>query len=855
MRPLKRFTPATFGALLFAFSYLLCMSLVVQGQGKQAVIILKAADNDSSGSSCEGGANMNYQIVSGIKLNSKDEIRLLSGLSGGQSIGVSRKTYETAPKSKLIDLFTFGWNRDGLLYAVSVSGQAPMLAVPENMKPQKNADPPLSSFYSAMLSGETREGKQKRQVNLPLRDISRIYFIPEGGVVNDALFNYAAQEKSISLWEAYLKKTNNYRISEANGFVRDALLTCAQIDLESFGRGQYRSLEKARQKTQRAQSVKDDDQSQRLSLSIGQAEEKVSNVRNQVEQLIRDSKWDEAIAAAEPIKIYLTTWPELDGMYKHTLKQSHEIHLFKGEEALRANQLEIARDNCALAWSRLPDSGTARTCVCESRNRITLRDSTSNRRGKHPKKAKELLEAQLADRDCTQDARVLADLKLANCEYAEELFGEARVLLGGAANNPAAVAVGPRRRGRPGVKSAGGPVRQASVANVKFISAQNKKDFREARAKLLISNQLCASESRQALLEAANRRLSDYCISEARKAIQRGDDGTAYVYSLAAQEYTPADPTVSSMIVEARDRFSQKTRVSIGVVFGDRSSSRYSQSVINQVSSDIESASAGAGLSQPVILNRRQAATAVDAIQSGKSLGGPTIIFFGDLLTADVRGGAVPRTVPSSFQYYNPQRKREDRAIDEVKDNHNNCKKQNGEAACSGFNEQLARLRAHRDSLQRYLTESYSYRETTYSVQGGLKLSFRSVNSISRGVRAAETLEASVGQRCVQREGLRDGSGNYMNDPPCNLAAEEAYISEMTGKITSDARQRAYSQLSDLPRSYFVHAQSAANRTQAVEDYLRFLFLAREKDGSDAQTAKTFLLAFDPELRTDGVLR
>ena len=77
----------------------------------------------------------------------------------------------------------------------------------------------------------------------------------------------------------------------------------------------------------------------------------------------------------------------------------------------------------------------------------------------------------------------------------------------------------------------------------------------------------------------------------------------------------------------------------------------------------------------------------------------------------------------------------------------------------------------------------------------------------------------------------------------------------MVEKIKGDAYAAAMSQLGSLPTSYYARARSAANRQQGVEDYLRFLFLTQDKSGGEVQEAQRLLAAFDPELRTDGVLR
>jgi hypothetical protein len=106
----------------------------------------------------------------------------------------------------------------------------------------------------------------------------------------------------------------------------------------------------------------------------------------------------------------------------------------------------------------------------------------------------------------------------------------------------------------------------------------------------------------------------------------------------------------------------------------------------------------------------------------------------------------------------------------------------------------------------------------------------------------------------VQREGVRQGDYSASNSV-CPIQEEGMYLNEMISKLRRDAHSLAYTQLSALPLSYFARARTSANRQQAVEDYLRFLFLTRNKNSSEALEAQRYLLAFDPELKTDGTLR
>ncbi|HEX7957998.1 MAG TPA: hypothetical protein VF508_13700, partial [Pyrinomonadaceae bacterium] len=541
-------------------------------------------------------------------------------------------------------------------------------------------------------------------------------------------------------------------------------------------------------------------------------------------------------------------------LYGVALQRSHEQHLSGGETALDAGQLDKALSECTLAWKRV-DSPAARKCTCTSRDRVALRDQKNLRLQRRPKDAKELLDARVADGECPRDGEVAKELEGARCEYAQQLLAESRRLVGGGGGATVAFlnASAPQRR-RGGGRTPPPAAPRPSPAGVKAINAQNKREFREAREKLTLAANLCQDEAVRTLLANVNRSLSGFCLAEAQKAMQRGDAGTAYVYLTTAQEYTPEDQNVVGLLSRAREEFGERTRVSVGVVFDDRSGSRYGQSILNEVTAAVESVATAAGLAQPVVLERRQAAQALGAIQSGRAPNSPTVIFFGELLAADLRPDAPSRWVPSTFYYENPERRRWDRMIDEKKDLYNSCKKQNGEAGCSNYPPEIERMRAHRNAMPRELSEPYQYRATSISVVGGVRLSFRGTDSISRSVQAADTLGAAVNYQCEQREQVREGDRSASNTV-CNVQSQESYMGDMAGRVMNDARARAFAQLSALPSGYYKRARTATNRQQAVEDYLRFLFLTREKGGGEAQEAQRALLAYDPELKTDGVLR
>ena len=175
--------------------------------------------------------------------------------------------------------------------------------------------------------------------------------------------------------------------------------------------------------------------------------------------------------------------------------------------------------------------------------------------------------------------------------------------------------------------------------------------------------------------------------------------------------------------------------VSVGVVIHDKSRSNYGASVLNDIAAAVESVATEVGLSQPVVLERGQAAQALQSIQAGRALKSPTAIFYGDLFSADVRRDGHARAVSSTYYEENPERKRWDRMIDEKKDLYNNCKKQSGELACAGHRDEIERMRAHRNAMPRELPHSYQYRATSFRVGGNLKVSFLARPTVFRVAR------------------------------------------------------------------------------------------------------------------------
>lgn len=818
-------------------------------QKRQAVIVTRPTGTTVGESTCGGSLELNYHLVNDPKLNDKDSVVILNGVSTKDNTAqISRQAYESGAELKLKNLHSLFWTAEGVLSATSVAGQPPFPIAPDNLKPAKNVQMPLSSFYSVTLTGEAQNGKSKRKINLGLREIWKIYFVLEGSNINDVLFTHAEEEKSVSVWEAFLRKTGNYRSGEANSQMRDALLTCTQTHLEEFKEGKYGAIEEARKKAERAQAVRGDENTQQLLTTIAREKQKVDDTRTQVEQLLRQNRFDDAITAAEPIKIYISSWTDLNKLYTDALRKSHDLHLDKGEKALLSNQLEVALSECETAWKRQAESPAARACTCQSRTRVSLREADNLLKQRKPKLAKETLEKQLADSDCARDMNVADKLSAVKCEYAKQLLLEARQTTGGISapvSQTSASTKGRRTRTSNSQTS-------ATVANFKAVTLANQKAYRDARAKLVEAQSLCDSEEVRNALEATNQKLADYTYERAGLALRSGNYGTAYVYLKAAQKYAPNDMRVIELLDRAQNEFNEKIRVNIGVVFNNKSGVNTGDLALEQVRGAIESITADVGLSQPNILEPRQALNALSQIRSQNS---PTAIFTFNLLGFSFRKNENRRNVPSSYSYPNPQWKSADLEHDAVKKQWERCKKSSGEANCTDLRAQVDRLRTYRDGIRKTLTQNYYYRENMIQVRGSVRMIFLYNDSINGGgVRSSDTLESSVSKDCIEREGVNQDD-NSARDQSCNFADGSTFLEAMVNDVRLQAIQAAAGQLRSMPLGYYKLAKTTGDKNAAAEKYIRYLFLTDQKNSAEAQDSRKGLQLIDPELETDGEFR
>ena len=79
-------------------------------------------------------------------------------------------------------------------------------------------------------------------------------------------------------------------------------------------------------------------------------------------------------------------------------------------------------------------------------------------------------------------------------------------------------------------------------------------------------------------------------------------------------------------------------------------------------------------------------------------------------------------------------------------------------------------------------------------------------------------------------------------------------MGEMVNRVRNDARAQASVQLRALPLNYLRRAKSATTASSPLKT-LRVPFPDGRQSEEEALEAQRALIAFDPELKTDGVLR
>jgi tetratricopeptide (TPR) repeat protein len=503
------------------------LEMGVCAQSKKAVVILKPTASTKEVLTCEGQTELKFHTLYNLKLNGEKHVRLAQNISAvSDTYPVSRDDYDRARSIELENLDKMEW-QEGLLYAASGTASL-VICLPSDgqkkVRPDKKMPRLLREFYDISVEGESKEAGSKQKLRLPLGSIWKIYIINEADKPDEALFRHATEEASIGLWKEYLKITTTHRVDEAMTALCQSLINCVEAALKRFQEGKYAAIEVARKGANAAVSLCYKEHIQGLLQRIDEQENAVRTTIAKGITLSNEEKWDECWTTLGPVKKYADELPNLNETYNLCREHSHALHLAAGKQHLQAGRLEDAKKEFDIALLRIPDSSEAKQGRRETVILITLRDSQQLRRQGRPGEARQLVKRVLSETEYTGESRLTEELRVASCEYSNQLYDQARRLV-----------TAPQGSGL------------RSITN-----PSDKKPFKEAREKLIEATETCSTQQVSELLLSVNRRLSEYHLAQARRALARKASATAYLHSMAAQTFHPENDGVASVCCQVK---------------------------------------------------------------------------------------------------------------------------------------------------------------------------------------------------------------------------------------------------------------------------------------------------------------
>ena len=99
---MTRLNPDPKKAALALFALTLCLFADAHAQKRQAIVIMRPPGGGAQVAQCDGTMDLIYQLVSDVKLNNKEEVRMAGNLgASSDSASVPREVYEKTQKTKL----------------------------------------------------------------------------------------------------------------------------------------------------------------------------------------------------------------------------------------------------------------------------------------------------------------------------------------------------------------------------------------------------------------------------------------------------------------------------------------------------------------------------------------------------------------------------------------------------------------------------------------------------------------------------------------------------------------------------------------------------------------------------------
>ena len=852
--------------------------------GQDALVILRPSTNDASSCATDAEHAPRTVTIHGIKIQGREQIRLAGELGNASGRAVTQRQFKSLRASKIKDLSEIEV-RDGLMYSAAGEGQK-VLAIPD-AEPSKNGQMTMGQYAEMSLEADSGDKKSKQKQILPLKSIWRIFILSPSLSLDEALFRHAQQEGSVSQWTFYLGKVTSYRIKEAGDGLAKATTGCLDKAMARFRGGEFKAIEEAKEMSQKIVAMSGG--SGPAADRLAEIRKEEQNVRDRIRdgrQLQREGKFDDALAAWEPIQKYLKdpTLKDFANAHSETLGRSHDLHLEAaksveknaGDRALRMEPESEAPIRRALveyemALRRRPESPEAGQGRREMLIRLGLMEARKARDSKDPGKAYDVLLKLKADQG--DDPRVTEESKLASCEYGAQLYDKAWRLVGRGGSAPVTsqpTATKPGATTKPGIPPKQGastrkPTPPTSISApptavaVRVIQTPaEKKPFVEARANLVQALSLCPNEQKALLLAKVNAALADYHVAQAKRAALRKMHATALLHLIAGQSYQPDRPDLEELIAQERPAVEQRVRIQAGVVI--KSVNQECAEPGQQIAAAMESAltSGGANLQ---LLAHDQAEQILRKMRGGGSGASNEnlVIVSGQIGVCSILITGQPRAVQSHYQVNNQEYQNLQQMIQDYDRRVDDCKRANGanEAqACRGLRNER---QGYKDRLSRQSPINqipYAYQERPIVVAGQMRLTLQVDDTISKGSRNAGEAASSLNDSCVDRQGVRDddvASGAVQNNI-CPPPDRRSKLQEMVEQVRDQAQQRAATAIRSVATGYFDLARRATDQEVALEDYIVYVLLASDKSSTEYQQAMMAIRGRDADLNPESAL-
>ncbi len=778
----------------------------------------------------------------------------------------NRSQYGKQPRIDFDRIHSLGWSdKQGMMQLGMIDGtRRDCYCYPANAKPPRD-DSWIESnaMEAAQFAGQFVIQGRKVKTELALREIKKIYFVDESASLDAIAFQWAREENSIDAWKEFQRVfPESAQASVASESLVRLLLSASEDNWKKFRNGgTLADLRKAKALSEEALRIRSGEASAlEMKKAAAEAEQEVYARAERMSSLVGQRQWDQALDAHREIVRFAPEVPQIAELERQALRGSHDLHRQAAREYANAGRLEQGIAEYQMALGRLEDAET-RTELREANIQLALQSAEKARAAQDLQSANEILKQAINLHG--SDPRLEKLQAAVKIQWADRLFKQAAPLY-----------VIPR------IDSEG-----AEEKHLKALTYLEQ------------ANSLIPRPETEKAVREIRRRLAAYYfqLGQKKMALPRGAAvGQARLYLLRAESYDNELRGLLETLERAREAFRNKSSVGVNVAFTDKSMHKLCSHIAGEIEGFIGQELTQAGLPNVQVVEREEfeklkKEEAITQTHSETELmlnvQGAAVQVLGDILVCDVKTQQRASSAPSQYisgyrenpEYYRlvqlrDQSSNQAQAIDQQDDAYKACAEQERRANVYGqcravrdqYKREYDRLRnleyqastaLQNTPAQFPIITAYSYARRDITVQGGAKVGYRIVDSLSSVRRQQEQLTAEDARSGVEIRGTMANDTKSVTDREANVPSEDELLEQLVGSLRKKIADATVAFLRNFGEKYLERAHLARDRgalDDAVENYILFLATTPQKGGPDCQEAEQFLrakrnLVFRPE--------